>query len=124
MFDLLTGYQFHVVALSRKHLVDDEVHEYTQQLRSIAAFGIATHLVGRVACRRDPRVEYVDSGQVFEHYGLKDDESKALYVIRPDGYVAWRMDEIDFDACRSFLARVHGGFAAYEAQRLAATHVH
>lgn len=125
MFDLLTGYQLHVVVLSRKHLLDEEVHEYTQQLRNIAAFGgIATHLVGRVACRRDPRVEYVDSGQVFEHYGLKDSESEALYVIRPDGYVAWRMDDIDFDACRSFLACVHGGFAAYEAQRLAATQVH
>jgi len=126
MFDLLTGYQLHVVALSRKHLVDEEVQEYAQQLQGLAAFGpnIATHLIGRVACRRDPRVEYVDSGQVFEHYGLKDDESKALYVIRPDGYVAWRMDEIDFDACRSFLARVHGRFAVYEAQRLASTQFH
>jgi 2-polyprenyl-6-methoxyphenol hydroxylase-like FAD-dependent oxidoreductase len=121
MFDILTGYQFHVVAFSRKHLVDEEVKEYEEQLQSIAAFGfgISTHLIGRVACRRDSRVEYVDSGQVFEHYGLKDEESTAIYVIRPDGYVAWRMDEINFDACRSFLARLHGGFAEYEAKRLA-----
>jgi len=126
MFDLLTGYQLHIVALSRKHLVDDEVQEYSEQMRIFAGMGphVATHLIGRVACRRDPRVEYVDSGQVFEHYGLKDDESKALYVIRPDGYVAWRMDDIDFDACRSFLARLHGGFAAYESFRLASLQAH
>lgn len=119
MFDLLTGYRLHVVALSRKHMLDAEVQEYTAQLQSLAAFDpcIATHLVGRVACRRDARVEYVDSGQVFEHYGLGDGESQALYVIRPDGVVAWRMDEIDFDACRRFLARLHGGFAAYESVR-------
>ena len=124
MFDLLAGYRLHVVVFSRKHLVDDEVAEYSGQLQSIAAFGIdiATHLVGRVECRHDARVEQVQSVQVFNHYGLMHDDSKALFVIRPDGHVGWRLDDVDFDACRSFLARLHGGFAAYEARRVAVPH--
>jgi 2-polyprenyl-6-methoxyphenol hydroxylase-like FAD-dependent oxidoreductase len=123
MFDLLAGYRLHVVLFSRKHLLDAEVTEYAAQLQSIGAFGVdlATHLVGRVECRHDPRVEQVESVQVFQHYGLLHDDSKALFVIRPDGHVAWRMDDVDFDACRSFLGRLHGGFAAYEKQRLAET---
>jgi 2-polyprenyl-6-methoxyphenol hydroxylase-like FAD-dependent oxidoreductase len=114
MFDLLQGYRLHVVALSRRHLDDADVTELTAQLSALAGFGggIEPHLVGRVACRRDERVEHVGSVHVFEQYGLLHDDSQALYVIRPDGYVAWRMDEIDFDACRSFLTGLHGGLAA------------
>ncbi len=120
LFDLLGGYQLQVLALSRKHLRDEEIAGHVEQLQSIAAFGgFATHLVGRVACRRDTRVVFVESPQLFEHYGLTDDGAQALYVIRPDGYVAWRMDEIDYDACRLFLARLHGGLAAYQALRTA-----
>ncbi|WP_432843213.1 FAD-dependent monooxygenase [Dactylosporangium sp. CA-092794] len=122
MFDLLQGYQLHVVAISRRHLDDGEIAELTAQLHSIEAFGgrIATHLVGRVAGRRDERVEHVDSVDVFERYGLPHEDSQALFVVRPDGYVAWRMDDIDFDACRRFLAGLHGGLAAAcEARRRA-----
>ena len=122
MFDLLQGYRLYVVALSRRHLTEDEITEHDAQLRSLAAFGgnVETHLVGRVECGRDDRVEHVESVQVFEHYGLIEPDSQALYVIRPDGHVAWRMDEVDYDACRRFLGRVHGGIAACEAHREAA----
>ena len=120
VFDLLQGYRLHVVALSRKHLTDEEITEHSAMLRSLAAFGgnVETHLVGRVASRRDDRVERVESAQVFEHYGLTEPESQALYVMRPDGHVAWRSDELDHDACRRFLGRLHGGIAASEAHRL------
>lgn len=119
LFDLLTGYRTHVLALSRRHLRDDEIAAHVDQLQSIEAFGgnVAVHLVGRVACRRDARVHFVTSPQVFEHYGLTEDDSQALFIVRPDGHVAWRMDEIDYDACRLFLARQHGGLAAYQQQR-------
>ncbi|HWO61511.1 MAG TPA: FAD-dependent monooxygenase [Umezawaea sp.] len=121
MFDLLRGYRLHVVALSRKHLTDAEIAEHTAQLASIAAFGggVETHLVGRVEARRHDQVVPVESVQVFEHYGLTEPDSQALYVIRPDGHVAWRMDEPDYDACRRFLGRVHGGIAECEAYRQA-----
>ncbi|MCS7477339.1 FAD-dependent monooxygenase [Umezawaea endophytica] len=117
VFDLLQGYRTHVVALSRKHLSEAEIAEHTAQLDSVAEFGgtVETHLVGRVAVRRHDQVEQVESVQVFEHYGLTEPDSQALYVIRPDGHVAWRSDELDFDACRRFLGRVHGGIAEREA---------
>ncbi|PRY31826.1 FAD-dependent monooxygenase [Pseudosporangium ferrugineum] len=108
MFDLLAGYRLRVVALSRKPLGDEEAAGLTAGLRGIEALGggIVAHLVGRVACRRDPRVEPVDCVEVFERYGLVRDDAQALFVIRPDGYVAWRSDEIDAGACRSFLTRL------------------
>ncbi|GAA2795999.1 FAD-dependent monooxygenase [Crossiella cryophila] len=119
LFDLLRDYRLRVVALSRVHLTEPEIAAHTAQLRSIADFGggLATHLIGRVAGRRDDRVEQADNVQVFEHYGLTEPDSQALYVIRPDGHIAWRMDTIDYDACRRFLATLHGGIAACEDYR-------
>ncbi|ANZ40087.1 hypothetical protein BBK82_32675 [Lentzea guizhouensis] len=106
VFDLLTGYELHVVALSRRHLGTPEITEIDRRL---TAFGVSAHLVTRVEARPDDRVHQADSAQVFEHYGLTERDSQALYVIRPDGHVAWRADELDFEACRRFLTRLHPG---------------
>ncbi|WP_434448367.1 FAD-dependent monooxygenase [Lentzea sp. E54] len=103
VFDLLQGYRLHVIALSRKHLTADEITAHTT---AMAGLGVTTHLVARVEARPDDRVHRADSAQVFEHYGLTEPESQALYVIRPDGHVAWRCDELDFEACQRFLATV------------------
>ncbi|MFD4640463.1 FAD-dependent monooxygenase [Lentzea sp. NPDC058436] len=100
VFDLLQDYRLHVVALSRKHLTADEITEHTA---SLAGLDAVSHLVARVEARQDTRVHRADSAQVFEHYGLTEPDSQALYVIRPDGHVAWRCDELDFEACQRFL---------------------
>lgn len=104
MFDLLQGYQLHVVALSRKHLTADEI---TAHAAALAELGVTTHLVARLEARQDDRVHRADSVQVFEHYGLTEPDSQALYVIRPDGHVAWRCDDLDIEACRAFLTALH-----------------
>ncbi|WP_330270032.1 FAD-dependent monooxygenase [Lentzea sp. NBC_00516] len=104
VFDLLQGYQLHVIALSRKHLTATEITEHMTALNELA---VTSHLVARVEARPDGRVHRADSAQVFEHYGLTEPDSRALYVIRPDGHVAWRCDELDFEACQRFLATVH-----------------
>ncbi|GGN18865.1 3-(3-hydroxyphenyl)propionate hydroxylase [Lentzea pudingi] len=104
VFDLLQGYQLHVIALSRKHLTADEITATTTRLQEL---GVTGHLIGRVEARQDDRVHRADSPQVFEHYGLTEPDSRALYVIRPDGHVAWRCDELDFEACQRFLTRLH-----------------
>ncbi|MBM2620776.1 FAD-dependent monooxygenase [Actinoplanes sp. LDG1-06] len=106
MFDLLTGYRMHVVALSRKPIGDAETTELTARLGEL---GAATHVIARVACRPDERVEHVESVEVFERYGLTHPDAQALFLIRPDGHVAWRRDDLDVEACRRFLTQLQGG---------------
>jgi hypothetical protein len=93
--------------------------EHNVQLRSIAKFdrGVETHLIGRVTGRRNHRVEYVDSVELFERYRSHRSRLPSANTSSARGcYVAWRMDTLDYDG-RHFLTRLHGGFAALEYHR-------
>ncbi len=105
VFDLMAGYNFTVLALSRKPLEREAAHRAADALDALSADGLKAHLVSRLAVGRDPRVEFASSSEVFEAYGLKDPDAQAIYLVRPDGYVAWRGDGLDSDGCRRFLTR-------------------
>ena len=111
VFDLLAGYGFTVLALSRKPLERDEAHRLADTLDTLATDRVTVHLVTRLAVGRDARVVAATSADVFEAYGLKDREAQAIYLIRPDGYVAWRGAGLDIAACGRFLERFTGGSA-------------
>lgn len=52
---------------------------------------------------------------------MRGQEGQAVYLVRPDGHVAWRGDGLDIDGCRRFLARFElGGDAAAPAAAAAA----
>ena len=107
VFDLISGYSFTVLALSRKPLDAGETDRVWSQLGTIGreADGVKAHLVARVPVGRDPHVVFVERADVFDAYGLKEADSQAIYLVRPDGYVAWRGDGLDVEGCRHFLAR-------------------
>jgi hypothetical protein len=106
-FDLLAGYGFHVLALSRKPLVDAEIARLSIELadlREAAGLDLATHLVARSLIGRDPRIVQAEMPQIFDAYGLGPNRAGGIYLIRPDGHVAWRTDSLDIEACRRFIA--------------------
>ena len=113
VFDLTSGYGFTVLALSRKPLERDEAGRAADALDTLKQGkqgGVATHLVTRLAVGRDPRAVFVSSAEVFEAYGLREQDAQATYLVRPDGYIAWRGDGLDAAGCGRFLAQF--GFAA------------
>ena len=101
------GYRFTVLAFSRRALEADELARLRTDLDALAAGTdvLRAHIVARVPFGRDERVEFVETATVFRAYGLDEGTSQALYVVRPDGYVAWRGAGLDVEACRRFLAR-------------------
>lgn len=111
MFDLTAGYGWTVLAVSRKPLERDEADRAADALDALAGEGVAAHLVSRLAVGRNPRVVFVSSPEVFDAYGVRGQEQQATYLVRPDGYVAWRGDGLDADGCRRFLARFGLGAA-------------
>lgn len=105
LFDLTTGYGFTVLAMSRKALERDVRHRLLDGLDALRRDGVAVHLVARNAVGRDGRSVAAISPDAFDRYGLRERDGQAIYVIRPDGYVAWRSDGLDIAGCRRFLER-------------------
>ncbi len=105
VFDLTAGYGFTVLALAHKPLEHNEAHRVADELGKLSGKNVKTQLISRLAVGQDPRVVFVSSAEVFRAYGLTGLEQQALYVVRPDGYVAWRCDGFDFEACGRFLER-------------------
>lgn len=105
VFDLTAGYGWTVLALSRKPLEREEADRAADALDSLAGDGVAVHLVSRLAVGRDPRIVFVSSAETFDAYGVRGQDQQATYLVRPDGYIAWRGDGLDADGCRRALAR-------------------
>ena len=107
VFSLIAGYGFTILAFSRTSLVSADLAVAHDGLDTLAQRfdGLGTHLVARSLVGRDPRVVDVQTGVIFEAFGLGDDTPQALYLVRPDGYVAWRAPSLAYDACARFLER-------------------
>lgn len=105
VFDLLAGYGFKVLAFSRKPLERDDAHHAAAALASLTGHEVEAHLVTRLTWGQDEQVVTATAAEVFDAYGLKARDAQAIYVIRPDGYIAWRGDGLDIEGCRRFLAR-------------------
>lgn len=108
LFDLLAGYRMTVLALSRKPLEAWQIEHVNQSLAGIVAGrpNLCAHLVARQSFGMDPGVEFTSSPDVFERYGVDMRDGQALYIIRPDGYVAWRSPTLNIQRAASFLTDV------------------
>jgi hypothetical protein len=61
----------------------------------------AVHLIARSVAGRHERSVFTSSAAAFDAYGVRE---QAMYLVRPDGYVAWRGAGIDAAECRRALA--------------------
>ncbi len=107
VFDLLAGYGFTLLAFSRDPLAEEEIAAISADLQALSRDGpipLATHLVAHSLVGRDPRLVQAEAPAAFAAYGIGPDRPRALYLVRPDGYVAWRADGFDVAGCRAFLA--------------------
>jgi 2-polyprenyl-6-methoxyphenol hydroxylase-like FAD-dependent oxidoreductase len=107
VFSLIKGYRWHVLALSRKPLSREEIESLATELAALPrSIGVAleTHIVAHSLLGRDARIVQAESNQAFEAYGVSAETPRALYFIRPDGYVAFRSNGLDFTALRDFMA--------------------
>jgi 2-polyprenyl-6-methoxyphenol hydroxylase-like FAD-dependent oxidoreductase len=115
VFGLIGGYRFHVLALSRKSLSNDEIEGITNELAGLPksiGLELQTHLVAHSLVGRDPRIIRAESNQVFQAYGLTAETTQALYFIRPDGYIAYRSDRLDVAELERFLEERFTGRAS------------
>ncbi|HMO28150.1 FAD-dependent monooxygenase [Enterovirga sp.] len=106
VFDLLAGYRFRLLAFSRTALDEAQVREIAEaleRLRAEAGFDLGTSLVAHSTFGRGDDFVQAETGAVFGAYGIDHATPQGLYLIRPDGHVAWRARGLDFAGCRAFI---------------------
>lgn len=107
LFPLIEGYEFTVLALSRKALSAEEIDALDARMQELASAlpGTRTHIVTRNSFGRHAKAAFAPSSDVFDRYGMDGPDAQALYVIRPDGYVGWRGEGFDIAAARHYMTR-------------------
>ena len=106
VFDLLQGYRFHLLALSRRPLDGGEVARLStelEQLPTTLGLDLDAHLIARSLIGRDARFLQAESADVFTAYGLSRQVAQALFLVRPDGYVAYRAPNLDVASAAAFV---------------------
>jgi hypothetical protein len=74
-------------------LGEEEIDKISQEMANLPAdlgLPLKTHLISHSLMGRDPRLIRVESSQVFQAYGITHEHPQALFLIRPDGYIAFR----------------------------------
>lgn len=107
MFDLIKGYRFNLIAFSRTALDKNETQALQNKLSAIAdEFGdMGVHLISRLSHGLDENAVFAIGPDVFDAFGIDErDSDQALYLVRPDNYIAWRVSGMDFASCRRMLA--------------------
>ena len=103
LFDLIAGYRFTLLALSRRRLLKEQADSAAEALAGLSG-DIERYLVARLTFGRHPNVEPVETAEIFDRYDLPGSDDQAVLLIRPDGYIAWRREGLNITGARSFLA--------------------
>ncbi len=119
VFSLIQGYRWHVLALSRRPLSRDEIEKLAAEMGALPRMigtPLETHIVAHSLIGRDSRIVQAESNQVFEAYGISAANPRGLYLIRPDGHVAFRSLWLDFAGLKDFIGCLTG--SRYDAESL------
>ncbi|MBP2297609.1 FAD-dependent monooxygenase [Azospirillum picis] len=108
LLDVLAGYRFHLLVLSRGALEADAADGILGRFAAVSALGVEPHLLTRQAGGRRDGIEIIERGDVFDRYGVPPDDGQASVLIRPDGHIAWRGDGVGVAGCMDFLTQSIG----------------
>ncbi|MGE0631588.1 MAG: FAD-dependent monooxygenase [Pseudobdellovibrionaceae bacterium] len=94
VFDLITGYQFHVLVLIRKNLSHEEIEELKKVWDArplMQKYKAKVHIIFSGHLLTNGTGLSSNSEEIFKRYGVTD---QALFLVRPDGYIGYRTDDL------------------------------
>lgn len=101
---LVAGYSFSLILMSRQFLDQTQLAEVLETARiTLGHFTAQIHIIARSDRGQSDLAHVPTSAQIFDQFGLKQVNDQAIYLIRPDGYVAWRCAQFDFASLRRFV---------------------
>jgi 2-polyprenyl-6-methoxyphenol hydroxylase-like FAD-dependent oxidoreductase len=101
IYSLLQGYQFHVLALVKKALTETEIKQIAADLATLPK-KFHPHFISHSLIGENKFCLQAQSNQIYDAYGLTDNNPIGLFIIRPDGYIAYRSNQIDINSIINF----------------------
>lgn len=106
---LTAGYTFALLVMSRRFVPAQALIDAFQAgAAALGDFPAQVHVIARTDRGASADAVVPASPGVFDTLGLAGEDAQALYLVRPDGYVAWRSADLNFAALRRFVAEFGG----------------
>jgi 2-polyprenyl-6-methoxyphenol hydroxylase-like FAD-dependent oxidoreductase len=105
VFGLINNYEFNVLALAKKGLTEQESNEIATQLAALPrslGLPLRTHFIAHSLIGETDKFIQAEDNQIFENYGLSNANPFGLFLIRPDGYIAYRADQLSIASLANF----------------------
>jgi 2-polyprenyl-6-methoxyphenol hydroxylase-like FAD-dependent oxidoreductase len=105
IFGLIQGYQFHLLVLSRQSLSKEEIDVVINDLETLpTSLGLPlnTHFISHSVSGENKNILQAETNDVFEKYGISDKYPFGLFLIRPDGYIAYRADTLNISKLKKY----------------------
>jgi 2-polyprenyl-6-methoxyphenol hydroxylase-like FAD-dependent oxidoreductase len=104
LHSLIAGYQFQLLVMSRRFLDAGQLAETGKSAQAaLGDFNATVHIISRSDRGASPLARIPTSPEIFDQFGLRQMDDQALYLVRPDGYIAWRCSQLDFAALQRFV---------------------
>lgn len=94
VFDLIKGYKFHLLVLSRKRLSQPEIDKIKKvwtQSKRYPKVPLDQHWI-TLGNASAPSTIKAATKEIFERFGVTD---SGIFLIRPDGYIGYRADTLE-----------------------------
>jgi 2-polyprenyl-6-methoxyphenol hydroxylase-like FAD-dependent oxidoreductase len=111
VFSLIDGYRFHVLALSLQPLGREEIERLTSDVASLPkslGIEVQTHIVAHSLLGRDPRILQAESHEIFDAFGISRETPQGIFLIRPDGHIAYRRPDLELSGLKNYLRECLG----------------
>jgi 2-polyprenyl-6-methoxyphenol hydroxylase-like FAD-dependent oxidoreductase len=105
IFSLIQGYQFHLLVLSRKSLSKEEINMVARDLTALPnslGLPLNTHFITHSVAGENENILQAETNDVFNKYGISDKYPSGLFLIRPDGYIGFRSDTLNFSKFKKY----------------------
>jgi 2-polyprenyl-6-methoxyphenol hydroxylase-like FAD-dependent oxidoreductase len=105
VFSLINNYEFNVLALSKQALSESKINEIAAGLAALPkdiGLPLHTHFIAHSLIGETDKFMQAEINQVFENYGLSNANPFGLFLVRPDGYIAYRSDQLSIATLANF----------------------
>jgi 2-polyprenyl-6-methoxyphenol hydroxylase-like FAD-dependent oxidoreductase len=105
IFGLINNYEFNVLAMAKQGLTENQIDDIAAELATLPTtlgLPLHTHFIAHSLVGENDKIIQAENNDVFVRYGLSNSTPFGLFLVRPDGYIAYRSNELNIASLARF----------------------